>query len=59
MKRRQLVLSLAAASLATGLPAARAQAWPEQFHPTSGKERLKARAEPAGVSRISSERSTT
>lgn len=30
MKRRQLVLSLAAASLATGLPAARAQAWPDK-----------------------------
>lgn len=30
MKRRQLVLSLAAASLATCLPAARAQAWPDK-----------------------------
>src|SRR5690606_10579553 len=30
MKRRHLVLSLAAASLATGLPAARAQAWPDK-----------------------------
>ncbi len=30
MKRRQLVLSLAAASLATSLPTARAQAWPDK-----------------------------